>query len=511
MTILEFLFSAPTYDWIRFAGFFVGIILFIAVAEKTRVALGWPPEVNRKLVHILTGVLIYFTPFFFVSNKPLIWMAVIFIVVNYIGVKTEKLKGMHDTQRRSYGTVFYPLTFLVLVVLCWQNHKTILMLSMLVLALSDAAAAIVGENIKHPHEYFLGRDKKSIEGSAVMFATSFLIVCLLLPHLDTFDGLEITWAMACWIGLVTAIVATALEALSSSGSDNLSAPLGSAFVMSFFLGHSAQMHIQFSIGLGLALTIAVVSYWIGFLTASGSVGTFLLATLVFGVGGWIWTAPILTFFVISSLLSKLGKAHKAQFAHMFDKSSRREIGQVLANGGVAGFVILLYNYFPNPIWFVIYLGGLAAVNSDTWGTEIGVFSRNQPRSIKNFQKVPPGTSGGISLLGTISALTGAFTIALCGWIVAPPDFYFSIGRFPFWVVVGAGLLASLIDSLLGTTLQAQYCCPACEKITEKKRHCGQENTLLVSGHTWLNNDLVNVCCSFSGAFLAWTGMELFSR
>jgi hypothetical protein len=101
MKILEYLFSASAGDWIRFSGFFLGIVLFIAAAEKTRVALGWPPEVNRKLVHVLTGVLIFFTPFFFQSNRPLIWMAVVFIVVNYMGVRSGKLKGMHDTQRRS--------------------------------------------------------------------------------------------------------------------------------------------------------------------------------------------------------------------------------------------------------------------------------------------------------------------------------------------------------------------------------------------------------------------------
>ena len=53
-------------------------------AEKTRATLGWSPEVNRKLVHILTGLLVFFTPFFFNSNKPLIWMAIIFIIVNSI-------------------------------------------------------------------------------------------------------------------------------------------------------------------------------------------------------------------------------------------------------------------------------------------------------------------------------------------------------------------------------------------------------------------------------------------
>ena len=168
MTLLRFLFGAPSADWIRFGVFFAGIVLFISVAEKMRSYLNWSPEVTRKLVHVLTGILIFFTPYFFISNKTLIWMALIFIVVNFLGVRTGKLQGMHSTERRSYGTVFYPITFLFLVMTCWEVHKTVMMLSMLILAVSDAAAAIVGENLR--------RNLMSITSEKIK---NFLKVCAL--------------------------------------------------------------------------------------------------------------------------------------------------------------------------------------------------------------------------------------------------------------------------------------------------------------------------------------------
>ncbi len=279
MVIIKFLFGAPSSDWLHFLYFFLGIVLFIAAAEKTRTAVGWSPEINRKLVHILTGVLIFLTPFFFISSRPLILMALIFIGVTYFGVKTEKLKGMHDTQRRTYGTVYYPISFLFLVLLCWKGYKTVVMLSMLVLALSDAAAAIAGENLKNPHEYRLWRDKKSLEGSAFMFVITFLIVFLLLPLVDYLDGTTVTFATAGWIGFSTATFATVLEAVSSAGSDNLTAPIGAAFVLNFMLSHPTQVNVQFSIGLVLALFVAVISYFVRFLTPSGSVGTFILTAV----------------------------------------------------------------------------------------------------------------------------------------------------------------------------------------------------------------------------------------
>ena len=511
MNILETLFKASTADWLGLLYFFLGIIFFITLAEKIRKALKWPSEINRKLVHILTGILIFFSPFFFTSIKPLIWIALVFIVVNYMGIRSGKLLGIHDTRRRSYGTVFYPLTFLCLVVVCWNNNKSVFMLSMLILALSDATAAIIGENLKHPHRYHLGRDKKSFEGSFIMFLVSFLIVLIGLPAVDYLDKYTITWAAAAWIGLNTAIVATASEALSSSGSDNISAPIGAAFILHFMLTHPNPMNMQLSIGIGLAILFALSSYRAHFLTANGSLCAFLLGVIIFGIGGWKWTVPILTFFLTSSLLSMIGKKEKATFRLIFEKGSRRDMGQVIANGSVAGCIILFNTYFPDPTWYALYLGSLAAVNSDTWATEIGVLSKSTPRSIKNFRKVIPGTSGGVTLLGLGSAFLGASIIALNGFLSAHDDYSLSFSHLFFYIIVSGGFLASVVDSLLGSTIQAQYRCTICNRVTEKQIHCNRSITLHVSGYRWLNNDGVNFVCSLSGGLFVWLMITLIMK
>ena len=65
-------------------------------------------------------------------------------------------------------------------------------------------------------------------------------------------------------------------------------------------------------------------------------------------------------------------------------------------------------------------------------------------------------------------------------------------------VVLAGFIGSFVDSLLGATIQAQYKCNVCSKITEKVFHCG-EVTDLIHGKVWINNDFVNFVCTTSGA------------
>lgn len=503
MEVIRFLFEAPSQDWLCFVYFVCGLFGFIAFAEWSRAKLGWSPELNRKLVHILVGTLVFFTPFFFTSNRPLIWMAVLFIAINYLSVRADKLKGMHGTERTSYGTVFYPLTFLILAITCWQNHKVVLMLAMLILALPDALAAIVGENIKKPRTYQLTSEKKSVEGSLTLFLSTFVIIALLLPLIDHIDGFTISFLDTLWIALIVSTIVIPLEALSSRGSDNLSAPLGAAFVLHYMFTHSHQENLQLSIGIALALIVALSSYRARFLTASGSAGTFVLAAIIFGIGGWSWAIPILFFFILSSILSKTGKTYKAQFELVFEKTSQRDIAQVLANGGLAGCIVVLYAFYPAAIWYYLYLGAITAVNADTWATEIGIFSRIRPRLISTFRQVDHGTSGGVTLLGLFSTLIGSLSIVFIGSLVATTEFHFALLGTIFWIVTLGGFVASLIDSLLGATIQAQYRCPVCRKITEKKSHCKGNQTRPVSGLSWLNNDWVNGICSICSVLIIY--------
>ncbi|MDZ7262549.1 MAG: DUF92 domain-containing protein, partial [candidate division KSB1 bacterium] len=203
-----------------------------------------------------------------------------------------------------------------------------------------------------------------------------------------------------------------------------------------------------------------------------------------------------------SLLSRVGREQKKTFKAIFQKSSQRDLGQVLANGGLAGILVLMWNYFPGEQWYFLYLGTLAAVTADTWATEIGVFSRKWPRLILNFKPVPPGTSGGISPLGTSAAMAGALIISLVGWLVSEVKVKL------FLLIILAGLLASMFDSLLGATIQAQFQCPRCHKITERSSHCNGAITLRVSGWKWVTNDVVNLACALFGMALVWVGIKI---
>jgi uncharacterized membrane protein len=146
------------------------------------------------------------------------------------------------------------------------------------------------------------------------------------------------------------------------------------------------------------------------------------------------------------------------------------------------------------LWLA-FAASLAAANADTWATELGVLNPHPPRLITHPTRVvEQGTSGGISLVGTLAAMAGAALIGLLAGVLSPDSNYWTT----IIIVTLAGLLGSLFDSLLGATVQAIYHCPTCDKDTERfpLHSCGTP-TIQIRGWKWMNNDWVNFAC---GAF-----------
>jgi uncharacterized protein (TIGR00297 family)/Raf kinase inhibitor-like YbhB/YbcL family protein len=265
--------------------------------------------------------------------------------------------------------------------------------------------------------------------------------------------------------------------------------------------------MQILTGFLLAAVISIAAYFSRSLSVSGALAAAVLGTVVFGLGGLPWAVLLLAFFISSSLLSRLLKHRKIAVNEKFSKGSRRDLWQVSANGFVAGLAVLLHQVYPTSAWpWLAFAGALAAVNADTWATEIGVLGKQSPRLITTGRVVERGTSGAISLVGTLAAAAGAGLIAVLAAFFRPdmPSSPFPPGSIMvILVVTAAGLAGSLVDSLLGATVQAQFFCPDCRKETEKHpfHACGSPTTLL-RGHTWLNNDVVNAACAVFGASLA---------
>jgi uncharacterized protein (TIGR00297 family) len=249
-------------------------------------------------------------------------------------------------------------------------------------------------------------------------------------------------------------------------------------------------------GFFLAGAIAFVARTVRVLSLGGAVAALLVGTGA-AIAGWTWAIVLIVFFVTSSALSHFKHAtREARIGGIVEKGNERDAFQVLANGGVFTGAALLATATGETAWAAAALGALAAATADTWATEVGTVIGGLPRSIISFKPLATGTSGGVTVVGTLASIVGAAFIAAVSYLVGA-------GGAAAAIFVG-GVLGSLADSIIGGTVQERRWCDGCSEATERRTHyCGRA-THVVGGVPGARNDLVNVVCTLVGASVAAT-------
>jgi uncharacterized protein (TIGR00297 family) len=170
-------------------------------------------------------------------------------------------------------------------------------------------------------------------------------------------------------------------------------------------------------------------------------------------------------FSVTLAATRVGYARKQQL-RTAEPAGGRTAAQAMANLGIAALVVAI----APATWPLLALAALAEAAADTSSSEIGMAFPGKTVLVTNFKPTAPGTDGGISLYGTLAACVGAITVAaaaLLSGLVTPKQAA---------VIVLAGFLGTMVDSLLGS-------------LFERKG--------------WLNNDLVNLLSTAAAAGLAW--------
>lgn len=466
-------------------GVILTIVLPFAVLGLATVfrKFGASAELSRKLVHILLSNWILLAINVYENSWYICILPAIFIPLNYLSCRKRiffAIERDHDVEK-TLGTFWYAVS---LFFLCFIGYLLkmpwVAACGMLAMGYGDGLGGFIGQKfgkLKFPGVH----SKKTIEGTFVVMIFSGLsvgIVCLIyVPH------------FALYAALSCAVPAGALELFTPCGLDNITLPIGVSFIV--LLLTTFPFLLPNMLCLSITLFILIIAYYLKAITFGGMILAIFLGISLHAFGGWISYIALVLFFIVGSIVSKIGKNQKAITKKIHEHYGARSVAQVAANGLPSLFFAVLYYCTGLESCLLAVLICFAAATADTFSSEIGMLSKKTPVSILTFKPIQRGMSGGITLLGLVGGAIGAFIISL----LSIPKF----GLKGMFAILFIGLLSSLFDSILGAAFQAKYQFENEQKeivLTECSSYNGKK-LKLVHGIKCINNDMVNFVSIFA--------------
>eukprot|EP00794_Sanderia_malayensis_P013002 gene13001-14341_t len=276
-----------------------------------------------------------------------------------------------------------------------------------------------------------------------------------------------------------------------------------------------------------AIGISVRGYRKKSLSLSGAISAVIVGFCL-TLANYCYFLSLICFFFTSSFWTKWKSEKKKKIEEQFKEGGQRNWLQVFCNGGFPVVISCVYllevgcrespiNYakdFIASALNIALLGALACCNGDTWSSEIGTaVGPKTPRLITTFKRVPVGTNGAISIIGTLSSVVGGLVIGLVYYLTV--TVFCNLDHFsgtypPQWpiIIIGtlAGFVGSIVDSILGATLQYSGYCERERKVVSKP----SRNVKHICGRNILDNHLVNlVSSSMTGIMMSFLGYAIW--
>ena len=205
------------------------IVSVYACVEVLRRLFGFGGMFSRKMIHIVVALWGCWAYFAFYRKESAIILTVIFFLANVRWIRNVITRISAIDGESHPGMIYYPISMCLLFLFCWDvPHRYAGIIGLLNLGLGDSFAAIAGSKYGKK-EYRCGDRVKTYLGSVVMFCTSLISTAIVLACFQNGFGLRELSA-----SIVISAGATLFEATSNKELDNLTVPLCSALIFSFF-------------------------------------------------------------------------------------------------------------------------------------------------------------------------------------------------------------------------------------------------------------------------------------
>lgn len=270
------------------AAVLLGLLTAVLVVGELWARLGSPdPELSRKFIHLASAAACLLFPVLiespFVVGAMAVVMSTLFAVSGHFGL----LQSLHGVQRQSRGSECYAVAIFLVFLLAGDDYWVYLV-SILVLGVADASAALVG--IKYGRfRYTVQSVVKSMEGSLAFFVMAFLAVLVPSPFLA-----DLEWLKLLHIAFATALVLTCIEAVSTHGSDNLFVPVAAAVMLEKLSALTMPVLLLHNISLVALLAVAFCANLLLRKWTTGENAPFgggaVLVVALFAYGTWMLAA-----------------------------------------------------------------------------------------------------------------------------------------------------------------------------------------------------------------------------
>ena len=173
-------------------------------------------ELSRKIVHIGTGAVVPLAWFFQIPSVVALPVAAVITVLTAMNHQWRLIPAVEDVDRNSYGTIAYGTAITMLLLLFWPTRADAVCAGVLVMALGDGLAGLIGRNVDSLKWVLFGQTKSTVGTMTMAVVTSLVLI-----GLARWSGTDLP--LSATLGMVA--MATGLEQLSWRGLDNLSVPL----------------------------------------------------------------------------------------------------------------------------------------------------------------------------------------------------------------------------------------------------------------------------------------------
>jgi uncharacterized protein (TIGR00297 family) len=191
---------------------------------------------------------------------------------------------------------------------------------------------------------------------------------------------------------------------------------------------------------------AILAVSTGKLTFMGAIAAAAVGFLVFAGDGYSGFMMLVAFFLAAAMATSWKKRDKLRFKAKADRSTRRNAGQVLANGGVAALSGLMALWMPQhaSLFHLMIAAAISSATADTLSSELGIIYGRWFFNIVSLKRENKGLDGVISVTGTMIGIAGSAMIA----------FIYCLGLSKtFWLIILAGTIGNFSDSILGATFE----------------------------------------------------------